>query len=245
MSERKKGRKKGFKDRYQIKVENEKRAMIFDFLKKGPANRSQIAAGVGMQRRTVNKHLEWLEKQGKLLDDNGFFRLKPDVKVELSPFEKEIIEYISKEEPAVSHTDRFEALDIGRIFLFYDSLEDDKWWKFWQLMDPLVHAFHDTNPFWLQYIFSYALQEKLIDEKFFTGKRSLETIQDKELNNIWNGLFGDSEFFASLFFFNPKRLLEWLKTPGGKRDLKNALPNKMRRRLYDQIPELRKLWKAS
>jgi len=240
MPSKRRGRRPGFKDRVQIDTENEKRAQILDFLRrKGPSNISQVAEGTGIERNIVRRHLNKLGNLGLVVrEEYGVFRLALEVHFELAPFEKEVIESISKIDTSMkklSFTRRLSPFDVGCVFLHAEPEVKN---QLWSIIDPLVEEFQYFDPYWLRYIFRYALREKLVEENLFSGKRRLESLQDMELNKLWRNIFGNSEVYTVIFHINPKKLLEWLKTPEGREDLQRALPEKIRKELYDEALRL-------
>lgn len=74
----------------------------------------------------------------------------------------------------------------------------------------------------------------MIDKDLFSGKRPLESLRDNELDNLWHTVFNDSKLFAVLFYINPMELLKRLKTPEGREELLELLPEKTRKELYDE-----------
>jgi len=65
-----------------------------------------------------------------------------------------------------------------------------------------------SDPYWLKEVFAYGLRQRMIDEKFF---RSFDTLSTNELDRyvlkLWEQLFGDCICFATVFWFNPQKLL--------------------------------------
>ena len=66
-----------------------------------------------------------------------------------------------------------------------------------------------TDPYWLREIFAYGLREGMIDERFF---RSFDKLPINKLDayvcRLWKRLFGNSRCFATVFCFNPQKLLK-------------------------------------
>jgi len=75
------------------------------------------------------------------------------------------------------------------------------------------HDFLFSDPYWLREIFARGLREGMVDEQDF---RSLHRLPFNEkfayLGRLWNNVFGNCECFATVFWFNPQKLLTLLQT---------------------------------
>lgn len=237
MSTRSASRKKGFRDSGQLKTERENRQKILSFFQlRGDLTISEAASELHFTRRTVSKHFQRLRQEGFLQKEGGRYKYSPRIYFEATPFDKKVIEAISQSGTQRTFLDV--ARNVGRAYVAAKTPSENK--TLWGIVDPLVTQFFYDNPFWLREIFRYALREKLIDETYFSGEKGLTELSGFELNKLWSSLFKNTEVYAIVFAVNPQKLLEWLKTEGGKRHLERALPQKTRIELYRENSKLRK-----
>lgn len=240
MYTRLKGRKKGVIDKTQLetmKVNRERIKKLFE--DRGKLTILRASSELGLNRGTVRKHFKELWKEGFVYREGNYYIVSRDYRhfFELSGFDKKVVKAIRSER--LSHVRRSdEARDLGAIYLATKPVLRSDY--AWGIVSPHEIEFLYNNPCWLREIFRYALRERLVDKEYFSEKKRIEDISNKELDKLWHELFGATEVFAVLFALNPKRLLEWLKTEEGREDLKRALSDRVRRELYD---EALKLWR--
>jgi len=200
----------------------------------------EIARRTEIDKNTVSKHLnrfpesefykgrhrEKLLKQRYVSEDSGF------------PFEFDALRK-GKNFPQVY---RQGAREVGKVFYFATPNTGVivRETRFFDIAERYQTEFLSRNPYWLYDFFKKALKERLIDERYFSGERSIEEISDEELNQLWKSLFGDVELFILSFTLNLKKLLERLKTSEGKEDLKRVLSTKTQKEIYQ---EALKHWK--
>jgi len=230
-------RERGFKDSRQLKTEKKNRQKILSLLQlRGNLTISEAASELHFTRRTVRKYFQRLQQEGFIDKEGRRYKYSLKIYFEADPFDKKVIEAISQS--GSQRTFLEVARNVGRAYVATKTLSENK--TLWGIIDPLLTQFFYDNPFWLREIFRYALREKLIDEKYFSGEKRLTELSGVELKKTWSSLFKKTEVYAVVFAVNPQKLLEWLKTEGGKKHLERALPQKTRIELYHENLKLRK-----
>jgi len=122
--------------------------------------------------------------------------------------------------------------EIGRFICNSDKINPQ---RIMSIFDPLSTLFFDINPFFLRYIFRYALREKLEFLKLTENRN----ISIEELENLWRDLFGKSKEITITFLINPQKLLEWIEGEG-RDDFKRVLPKEVWSRMCREASQL---WK--
>jgi hypothetical protein len=106
----------------------------------------------------------------------------------------------------------------------------------------LWHLKRDVDvdiPFFLRYIFRYALRENFDFLKTHREDKGIQGISNEELEGLWHSLFGDSKEVVITFQINPQKLLEWVEGEG-RDDFKRALPSEVWSHMHREASQL---WK--
>jgi hypothetical protein len=231
-------RKRGYRDPVQIITEKENRKKIVTFFEqRGHGSRLEVSRELRMNRGTARRHINKLLEEGVLYEECGDLKYFP-MMVSETYLDKKVIEAVSAND--VQRGFLNSAPETGRVYVGASPSSKEAS-KVWSVTNPLIAAFLYDDPFWLKEIFSYALREKLIDEDYFSGKKSFANLSGHELRSIWDSIFGKIDVCAVTFALAPKSLLEFLETQDGKRALDNALSEKARSKL---LKEAMKLWKV-
>jgi len=200
----------------------------------------ELARKIGVDKNTVSKHLNKFPKSEFYKNRHGrnFLKQKYVRGSGNFPFEFDAL----RKGKNFPHAYRQGAREVGKVFYFATPNTGVvvRETRFFDLVECYETEFLDRNSFWLYDFFKKALRERLVDERYFSGEKSIEEISDEELNQLWQSLFGDVELFMLSFSLNLKKLLERLKTSEGKEDLKRVLSNETRKELYQ---EALKHWK--
>lgn len=255
-------RKSGVQNREQEKIwkknyDKIKRLLIAE----GASSYKEIAEKTRLHRNTVRhymKSIKGIEYREKLYRDRfGRMYIEPDwieVASKLLPeiqimTENRRVLFVSRLTPEDLNKDqrlimegKTKGREIGAVFLFTQPAMKNP--ISWGLVNLHEGEFLHENPYWLRDIFRYALREKMIDQKYFSGEKNIEDIKNEELDSLWSRLFGETRIFMTAFSINPQELLEWIKGKG-KNDLRRALPKEVCRELYRKASELwkqRKEW---
>lgn len=235
------GRRIGFRDKKQIETRQINCKKITTLLQRGDKFRlTDIASEISTMRSTVRECLKELMKEGIVREDQGFYSYNPGLVFELTPLDEETVKAVS-EGPPYLFSHRTDARSVGGSRIIVKSPRKEEEQPEIRLMgNPLEDEFFFHNPFWISYFFSHALRQKKIDHRYFSGEKNIEEIEGHELNDMWEWLFGKTSVYALLLSVDPNKLLEWLKTPEGREDLKRALPEKTRKEIY---AEASKIWR--
>lgn len=237
----------------QEKQRKENREKIRRFLTvRGANSYKEIAEKTGLHRNTVGRYMKGIKKERKFRRDrHGTMYIEPDW-IEATP--KLLRQIFMAENITATYVYRLHPEDLdkdpksimegetkgrkmGAVFLFTQPAMKDP--VLWGIINLHEGEFLHENPYWLRDIFRYALREKMVDERYFSGEKNIEDIENEELDLLWSRLFQETRIFTTAFSINPQELLEWIKGKG-KNDLRRALPKEVCRELHQKASQL---WK--
>jgi len=199
----------------------------------------------GLSRPTIYKHLRALREEGYEIDKSGRMgewrylptpesvsKLPSEIKAMTqkgtSPGKGQFLHAHRSYRPSTTKNEI-----IGSVVLFTEPPMPTN--KLWEIAYPHADEFLSDNSCWLRDIFRCALNLGLINKKYFSGKKNIDKISNKELNQIWRALFSSTKFFVGVLSINPTNLLEWLKTEQGKTNLKQILSDKVLKNIYSEF----------
>jgi len=238
------GRKPGKRDQRQINISNQKREQILNYIESsGPSSIADINRSLGINRRIIKKHLDYLIDYGKIKQKNNLYMILVENESKLSNYEIEILnkipDYEDDTKDKIMWSSLHEPYDIGRVFI---RAEPESKLIFGGLFEELIDDFYFYNLFWLKYIFKVALFKGVLNEEYFIGKKQISDIEEVELDKAWKSIFNDTEHLSLILHLNPVKLLEWLKTDKGKDELKNLLDIEVLNKIYLDYQKNHESW---